>query len=209
VDGSSPLALNDLVDISLASGASFPSRVEGVNGDVVRVAAPLERVDPLRTDDSLELAWLVENDRYAAPMRFVGVWVDNTRTWDLRLAGEPRRQNRRGFVRGGGGEAVRLRRPDDPAPPRDGHVIDVGEEGVRARVRTCDYDKGETLTVTMLLGDDVIEVEGPIFAVRRIVETGYVDIVVQFHAGEQVGRMIRGYILKQQLERRRRAAARS
>jgi hypothetical protein len=209
VDGSSPLALNDLVDISLASGASYPSRVEGVNGDVVRVAAPLSRVDPLRAEDSLELAWLVDNDRFAVAARFIGVWVDNTRTWDLRLAGEPRRQNRRGFVRGGGGEAVRLRRPDDPAQPLDGHVIDVGEEGVRARVRACDYAAGETLTVTMLLGDDVVEVEGPIFAVRRIVETGYVDVVVQFHAGEQVGRMIRGYILKQQLERRRRAAARS
>jgi hypothetical protein len=209
VDGSSPLALNHLVDISLASGATFPSRVEGVNGDVLRVAAPLERVDPLRTDDSLELAWLVENDRYAAPARFVGVWVDNTRTWDLRLAGEPRRQNRRGYVRGGGGEPVRLRRPDDAGPPLSGHVIDVGEEGVRARVRKCDYEEGEILTVTMLLGADVVEVEGPVFMVRHIVETGFVDVVVQFRAGETLGRTIRGYILKQQLERRRRMAANS
>jgi hypothetical protein len=149
----------------------------------------------------------VENDRFAAPARFVGVWVDNTRTWDLRLAGEPRRQNRRGFVRGGGGEPVRLRRPDDGAAPLDGHIIDVGETGVRARVRTCNYEAGETLGVTMLLGADAVEVEGPIFAVRRIVETGYVDVVVQFQAGEAVGRTIRGYILKQQLERRRRMAA--
>jgi hypothetical protein len=207
VDGSSPLALNDLVDISLASGASFPSRVEGVNGDVLRVAAPLERVDPMKTNDSLELAWLVDNDRFAAPVRFVGVWVDNTRTWDVRLAGEPRRQNRRGYVRGGGGEPVRLRRPDDAAPPLDGHVIDVGEEGVRARVRTCDYSPGDVLAVTILLGADVIEVEGPVFGVRPIVETGYVDVVVQFRSGEAFGRTIRGYILKQQLERRRRMVA--
>jgi hypothetical protein len=207
VDGSSPVALNDLVDISLASGATYPSRVEGVNGDVLRVAAPLERVDPLRTDDSLELAWLVENDRYAAPARFVGVWVDNTRTWDLRLAGEPRRQNRRGYFRGGSGEPIRMRRPDDGAPPLDGHVIDVGEEGVRARVRTCDFQPDEILTVAMLLGPDVVEVEGPVLAVRHIVETGYVDVVVQFRTGESLGRTIRGYILKQQLEQRRRLAA--
>jgi hypothetical protein len=207
VDGSSPLALNDLVDISLASGATYPSRVEGVNGDVLRVAAPLERIDPLRTDDSLELAWLVENDRYAAPARFVGVWVDNTRTWDLRLAGEPRRQNRRGYVRGGSGEPVRLRRTDDGAPPLDGHIIDVGEEGVRARVRACDFQPGEILVVAMLLGADVVEVEGPVLAVRHIVETGYVDVVVQFRTGEVLGRTIRSYILKQQLERRRRLAA--
>ena len=66
MDGSSPLALNDLVDISLASGAVYPSRVEDVNGDVLRVAAVLGSLDGVRLDDSVELAWLLAGDRLAA-----------------------------------------------------------------------------------------------------------------------------------------------
>jgi hypothetical protein len=209
VDGSSPLALNALVDISLASGATYPSRVEDVDGDVLRVAAVLGSLDGVRVDDPVELAWLLGGERLAAPGKVVGLPVTQTRTWDVRITGEPRRQNRRGYVRGGGGEAVRLRRPDDAGPALDGYIIDVGEASVRARVQKCDYEADEPLQVAMQLGPDVVKVEGPVIAVRAIVETGYVDVVVSFETGEALGRVIRGYILKQQLERRRRMAANS
>jgi hypothetical protein len=209
VDGSSPLALNDLVDISLASGAVYPSRVEDVNGDVLRVAAVLGSLDGVRLEDSVELAWLMSGDRLAAPAKVVGMPASQTPSWDVRITGEPRRQNRRGYVRGGGGEAVRLRRPDDAGPPLDGYVIDVGEASVRARVRKCDYELEESLMVTMQLGPDVVAVEGIVNAVRHIIETGYVDVVVSFETGEAQGRVIRSYIMKWQLEQRRRLAAKS
>jgi hypothetical protein len=207
VDGSSPLALNDLVDLALASGATYPSRVEDVNGEVLTVAAVLGSLDGVRVDDTVELAWLLEGDRLAAPAKIVGMANSQTRTWDVRITGEPRRQNRRGYVRGGGGEAVRLRRPDGAGAPLDGYVIDVGEGSVRARVQKCDYEADEPLSVTMQLGADVVAVEGPVIAVRNIVETGYVDVVVSFEAGEALGRIIRSYIMRWQLEQRRRLAA--
>lgn len=208
MSSSSPLALNDLVDLSLASGAVYPSRVEDVTGDVVRVAAVLGSADGVRVDDSVELAWLLNGERLAAPAQVVGMPVSQTPTWDVRMTAEPRRQNRRGYVRGGGGEPVRLRRLDDDSEPLDGYVIDVGEASLRARVRTCDYEVEEPLRVTMRLGEDVVMVEGPVIAVRTIIETGYVDVVVAFETGEAQSRIIRSYIMKWQLEQRRRLANR-
>lgn len=206
---SSPLALNDLVDISLASGAVYPSRVEDVKGEILRIAAVLGSLDGVRLDDAVELAWLGNGERLAMPAKVVGRPASQTPVWDVQITGQPRRQNRRGYVRGGGGEAVRLRRPDDASPPLDGYVIDVGEASMRARVRSCDYQVEEPLMVTMQLGPDVVAVEGPVVAVRKIVETGYVDVVVSFETGEALGRIIRGYIMKWQLEQRRRLAASS
>jgi hypothetical protein len=63
--------------------------------------------------------------------------------------------------------------------------------------------------VTMQLGPDEVAVEGIVKAVRRIVLTGYVDVVVSFETGEAQGRIIRSYIMKWQLEQRRRLAGQS
>jgi len=76
-------------------------------------------------------------------------------------------------------------------------------------VRKCDYELEEQLMVTMQLGPDVVAVDGSVIAVRNIIETGYVDVIVSFGTGEAQGRIIRSYIMKWQLEQRRRLAAKS
>jgi hypothetical protein len=49
-------------------------------------------------------------------------------------------------------------------------------------------------------------VSGRVLDVRHLKQTGHFDIIVAFEPGEALRRVIRGYILRRQLEERRRTS---
>jgi hypothetical protein len=207
VDLSGLPAINALVDVSLASGATYPSRIEGVAGDLLQVAAPLDQNSPVQPGAALEVAWLRDGGRVAAPARLTGITDDHSPCWEVQVLGDARRQTRRGYVRGGGGEPI-LFRPaggERTIPPVDGVVIDIGEASVRARLRMCDFERGDLVEVSVNLGGDRPTLTGPVLDVRHMKQTGHFDIIVAFEPDESLCRVIRSYILRRQLEERRRS----
>ena len=105
MDSSSLPPINTRVDV-LINGVTYPSRVEDVTDDVLLVAAPMGRRGALAANegDALELAWLRNDARVAAPARLIERTDDRPRYWGVKLIGDVQRHSRRGFVRGGGGE---------------------------------------------------------------------------------------------------------
>jgi hypothetical protein len=203
VDLSGLPAINSLVDVSLASGATYPSRIEGVTGDLLQVAAPLDAIRSVQPGAALEVAWLRDGGRVAAPAQLTNVTDDHSPCWELRVLGDARRQTRRGYVRGGGGESVLMGRADAESSV-EGVVIDIGEASVRARLRMCDFQPGDDVDVSVDLNGDLAAVTGSVLDVRQLKETGHFDIIVAFEPTEALRRVIRGYVLRRQLEERRR-----
>lgn len=198
--------INALVDVSLIDGSSHPSRVEDVDAEVYTVAAPFGIQDAERPDIGtlMEIVWLDDDSRLGAPARLNGFTGERPPRWQLRIVGEPRRQTRRTFVRGGGGEPVRLIRLDGDPKPVDGWVNDISEGGVRCRLLTGDFGRDDRLEVLIGLGDAQVTVSGRVLFVRYDPETEDFELVVTYETVETNGRTIRGYILRRQMEERRR-----
>ena len=96
--------INSLVDLVLPDGEIFPSRIEGIDGKVFTVGAPLGlAAKPPKSGSALEVEWIGEDRRHAAVMRLKGVAGGNPPLWNLELVSSVRTQSRRNFVRGGGG----------------------------------------------------------------------------------------------------------
>lgn len=201
--------LNDLVDVSLTDGACHASRVEDVDGATFTVAAPADLADPDRPGIGahLELAWLRGGGRLAVCVQLVAVTGDLPRRWVLRALDEPRRRSRRVFVRGGGGERIRLNRRSGPPAPAEGEVADLGEGSVRCRLRTGEYEPGDRLDIGIHLDDGVVEVVGRVRSVEFDPASGYYHLIATYDPDEILGRRIRRYVLHRQMEQRRRGGA--
>jgi hypothetical protein len=198
-------AINTRVDV-LVRGVTYPSRVEDVAGDVLLIVAPMGRHGTLSANDgdALEVAWLLENGRVAAPARVIEKVRDRPRYWQVRLVGDAQRHTRRGFVRGGGGEKVLFQRTDEPGPPVNGYVMDIGEVSVRARFLKCDYRRSNQVDMTITLTDHVVTMPGQVLDVRYVFETEHFDVIVTYEPTEHDRRMIRSYIYRRMVEQRRR-----
>jgi hypothetical protein len=131
---------------------------------------------------------------------------EQPRLWRLRIAGEARRQTRRAYVRGGGGELVDLLSADGGTAPASGRIIDLSEGGVRCRTRIGNFVREQRVEAVLRLDADVVKINGRVLFVRRNVETADFDVVVQYETTETVGRLIRSYVLRRQMEERRRLA---
>jgi hypothetical protein len=200
--------INALVDIALIDGSSYPSRVEDLDRDAYTLAAPFGiAVEELPEVGAIvELAWLHEDSRLTAPAKLEGMTREQPRLWRLRIAGEARRQTRRAYVRGGGGELVDLLSADGGTAPASGRIIDLSEGGVRCRTRIGNFVREQRVEVALRLDADVVKINGRVLFVRRNVETADFDVVVQYETTETVGRLIRSYVLRRQMEERRRLA---
>jgi len=203
--------INTLIDVSLIDGSNYPSRVEDVDDRLFTVAAPFGIQDAARPDvgTSLELAWLRDGSRLAAPARFTGLTREQLPRWLVQIVGESRRRSRREYMRGGGGEPVRLTRTGEDSTPVDGRVIDISERSIRCRIRAGDFAPDESVGMAIRLGDAVVEPAAKVMVVRHNKETGFYDIVATYEPTETVSRTIRGYILRRQMEERRRLAEES
>jgi hypothetical protein len=197
--------INTRVDV-LLRGVTYPSRIEDVGDGVLMIVAPMGRHGTLSANEgeSLEVAWLKEDGRVAAPARVLEKVRDRPRYWQVRLVGEAQRHTRRGFVRGGGGEKVCFQRTDEPGPPVNGYVMDIGEVSVRARFYQCDYRRSQQVRMTITLTDGVVTMPGQVLDVRYVFETEHFDVIVTYEPTEVDRRTIRSYIYRRMVEQRRR-----
>ena len=126
----------------------------------------------------------------------------------LEPAGPAGIEQHRNFVRGGGGETILLRKPgqDDEY----GWIRDISEQSVRAHFGGLDVQDGEEVKLLVELGHDVVEltaVAAKVARLRQQVPPGpmSVELVAIFTAGEAQARIIRKYVMHQQLLSRTRA----
>ena len=194
--------INTLVDLVLPDGEISPSRVEGIDGKVYTVGAPLDfAARAPKAGTALEVEWVADERRQAVDMRLKTVSGGQPPLWNLEVASSVRTQSRRNFVRGGGGENADISRGEHKLT---GRVIDLSEGGVRLRVNDDLFDRGEHVDVLLKLDGERLAVRGSVLFVRRQPETASFDLIVTYETPEAVGRTIRGYVLKREMEARRR-----
>jgi hypothetical protein len=194
--------INSLVDLILLDGEIFPSRVEGIAGEVFTVAAPLDaRANVPKVGSALEVEWVIDDRRQAVDMRLKTVSGGRPPLWILEITSSVRTQSRRSYVRGGGGENADVSRGENKVT---GKVIDLSEGGVRLRVQEDLFDRDEHVDVLLKLDGDRLSLRGTVLFVRRHPQTASFDLIITYETPEAVGRTIRSYVLKREMEARRR-----
>ncbi len=203
--------VNTLIELAVLDGEAYPSRVEDRQGDRITIAAPPDLLvaDVAEIGRSVTLRWPAgPRGRYYAPAEIVEVHRAHVTTWDVKINGPLGIEQNRRYVRGGGGEPIRIQRtltPEDPVA--DGRVDDLSERSVRGRVGKCDVKAGDPVTTRIVLDDDVVEVSGTVLRVIDQPEQK-AAVVVVFEPDEHQATVIRRYVLRQQLLARARGASR-
>ncbi|AEV85842.1 hypothetical protein ACWT_4823 [Actinoplanes sp. SE50] len=189
----------------LGEGMNFRSRLEAVDGDRFTVAAPLETAGPvvISAGQQFDVFWAPPSTRIVLPARLVAVSDEAPFRWSLTAAGLPQHSNRREFVRGGGGAAVRLTTDDGEI---EGALLDISEGGLRCWIdEPAALAAGGRMAAAVTLGAaGTIEVSGTILSVR---EAPYGDpgrhVVLTFDPRESAARAIRRYVMEWEINERR------
>jgi hypothetical protein len=122
---------------------------------------------------------------------------------DLRPTGPAVIEQHRNFVRGGGGEHVLLLRPGHADTL--GWIRDISEQGVRAHFADVDLQPGDDLRLRIQLDVDLVEVSAVAAKVGRLLQRVpqrgpvSVEVVAVLSCDEAQARLIRRYVLRQQL----------
>jgi hypothetical protein len=198
-------AINTLVDIILVDGQAFHSRVEDAAGNRVTVGAPfsLHAADVPKIGSAFEVAWVGGDRRIVVDVKLRSANREPPR-WELDITGNPRLQTRRHYVRGGGGEKVELTKNGTSYP---GWAIDVSEGGVRCRLPEETVTRDDRVQVRLSLDTEDLTLDGTVRFVRPHEETEGFDVIVTYQTTEAVGQRIRGYIMRREMEERRRLRA--
>jgi hypothetical protein len=195
--------INALVDVVLLDGEAFSSRVEDIEGVTLTVGAPygVHAADIPKVGTALEIAWVAEDRRHAVDVRLTALTREQPPRWEIQVIGSVRLQTRRNYVRGGGGEHVEVVRGADTIA---GKVIDLSEGGVRMRVTEDVLDRDDRVDVVMRVEGERLTLRGTVLFVRRHPETASFDVIITYEAPEAISRTIRGYVLRREMEARRR-----
>ncbi|AGZ39353.1 hypothetical protein AFR_05320 [Actinoplanes friuliensis DSM 7358] len=179
-------------------------RVVHADGAALTLSAPLVAVPGVGS--AVTLRWsAAPRGRYALTCAVVE--VDENRL-ELEVRGEPLVEQQRHFVRGGGGEQVVMRRTG--FPEATGWIRDISEHSMRGHFEGTNVRDGETLHLWIQLGTEVVELTAiatKVAALPQQVPPGpmSVELVAIFSVTEAEARIIRRYVMKQQLLSRTRA----
>jgi len=198
-------ALGAPMFLVLGEGMNFRSRLEAVGEDTFEVAAPLETASPaeLHPGHELEVFWVPPRTRVILPCRLVAVRDGAPYRWTLAPAGEPQPSNRREFVRGGAGAAVRLKSETGDLA-LEGRLLDISEGGLRCWIPGgVKTERGDGMTTVLWLGTEEAELEGRVHSVREAPDAPGQHLVLTFTAPENVARLIRQYIIAWEIGERR------
>lgn len=195
--------INGLIDVVLTSGDLYHSRIEDIEGLRLTVGAPygIHSADVPAVGAGLEIAWVDGDRRYAIDMRLRSLTREQPPRWELEVVGSVRLQTRRNYVRGGGGEIIEIVKG---AEKFDGKVIDLSEGGVRLRVREDRFDRDDRVDLRLTLDNQQLALRGTVRFVRRHPESASFDVIITYETTEAIGRTIRGYVLRREMEERRR-----
>jgi len=187
---------------------NYRSRLEAVEDGMLSVAAPLETEGgavPL-PGQTMEIFWAQPRARVILPCRLVEITDTAPYRWTLQPIGLPQPSNRREFVRGGGGPAVRLGAEPEEAPV-DGRLLDISEGGLRCRVpEKPDIGVGDPMSAALRLDTGDLEVTGTVHTVREVPgEAGY-ELILIFRADETTAQLIRQHVFTWEIAERRREA---
>jgi hypothetical protein len=136
------------------------------------------------------------------PLPVTVVAVDDTRV-NVKPAGAPDIEQQRSFVRGGGGEDVLLILPGKPHLA--GYVRNISERSVRAYFTDVDLTEGDTFGLRIFLDPDAVDLTATAAKVESIRQKlpadgpTSVELVATFTSDEAQAKIIRRYVLRQQL----------
>jgi hypothetical protein len=199
-------AIGTSMFLVLGEGVNFRSRLESVDGDTFTVAAPLETTNPTThtPGHQFDVFWAPPRTRMVLPIRLVAISDEAPFRWTLAPVQAPRQSNRREFVRGGGGAAVRLMTEDDRRV--DGALLDISEGGLRCWTdEPTGLAPGDQLRAAVWLdGSGEVELSGTVLTVRDAPhgEPGQ-HVILTFETEENVAQMIRLYIMTWEINERR------
>jgi hypothetical protein len=191
-----------------SSGETVPDvRVVHAGEEVITLSLALTDIPP--QGSSVTIRWAAApRGRYAVPANVTDVEGDR---FDVRFAGEPSIVQARDYVRGGGGELILMER--DSEEDAVGFVHDLSERAVRAHFTDVTVRPGDDMTLKIQLTDEVASFPARAFKVssmrQQVPRRGplSVEMVAVFEApDDHTAKMIRRYILKQQLLSRTRAS---
>lgn len=195
------------VFLVVGEGLNLRSKLEAVDGGALVVTAPLETVglQMFEPGREFEVFWAPPRSRVVLPCRLASVSERPPMRWTLVPTAAARHDNRREFVRGGAGAVVRL----DAAisgQPKEGVLLDISEGGLRCWVdEPVTLTPGDQVQATVWLGTAEAKLSGLVHTVRP---APYGDpgehLILTFDAKEELGRMIRQYVMAWEIGERRR-----
>jgi hypothetical protein len=182
-------------------GETVPDvRVIHAGQQVITLSLSLAEIPP--QGSAVTVRWAAApRGRYAVTANVAA--VDGNR-FDIRFAGEPSIEQARDYVRGGGGELILMER--DSEQDAVGFVHDLSERAVRAHFTDVMVRPGDEMTLKVQLTDDVAAFPARAFKVssmrQQVPRRGplSVEMVAVFEGqDDHTAKMIRRYIMKQQL----------
>jgi hypothetical protein len=196
-------AINGLIDLILLDGEVFHSRVEDLDGIRFTVGAPygIHAADVPPVGTAMEIAWVDGDRRHGVDVRLRAFTKEQPPRWELQVVGSVHLQTRRNYVRGGGGETAEIVRVPENLVAR---VVDLSEGGVRLRITQDLFERDDNIEFALDLEDQHVPLHGRVRFVRRMSEIESFDLIVTYTVPEGVSRLIRGYVLRRDMEARRR-----
>jgi hypothetical protein len=199
--------INSLVYVTLRD-VNFRSRVEDVDGPLLSIGAPIGAGDSDVPDDDsdLEVFWTGLRARYVLPVRMVGRTRTRPARWHLLATGEPVRQTRRSYVRGGGGGSVELLEVDgrSKGTPHPAEIIDISEAGLRCHIPDSGLSPGGIVVMRLRLPNRMMEVSGTIRSIRSGDRGPDSELVMTYEPKEADAQAIRRYVFQWEITERRR-----
>ena len=192
--------------VEMTSSDEQAARVRVVHAESagLTLSAPPAAVPPVGTPVTLRWS-AAPRGRYALQCAVIGVEESRVR---VRAAGAAEIEQQRHFVRGGGGEQIVMRR----AGQGDAHgfIRDISEHSMRAHFEGTTVTEGEELQLWIQLGSEIVDIPAVASRVAMLpqqVPPGpmSVEIVAIFATDESQARIIRRYVMRQQLLSRTRA----
>jgi hypothetical protein len=203
-------AISTLVELTTTDEPIRGVRVDEVTGQRMTLTPPSSAAVCLAPGDQVTLYWPAEGrGRYVVTGQVAE--MVGTRLV-VELGSEPRIEQLRQFVRGGGGEEIRMRKVGTDGAGHAGEVCDISERSVRAQFAAVGIDDGEAVWLTFCLDADTVEVYGTV--ARVTVEPpeapgsdeDRTELIVMLDTDEAQAQLIRRYVLRQQMLARARAA---
>jgi hypothetical protein len=192
------------VEMTASDEQASRVRVVHAEGKGLTLSAPLVAVPVVGA--AVTLRWsAAPRGRYALTCAVLEV-AENRLQVEAR--GEPLVEQQRHFVRGGGGEQVIMHRAG--FPDANGWIRDISEHSMRAHFEDTNVRDGEDLQLRIELGSEIIDVGATASKVERLAQQVppgpmSVELVAIFDVTEAQARVIRRYVMRQQLLSRTRA----